>query len=266
MRTTSVSLVIIVLALASIVAGFLGGQASSYPPAIVMLHPGALPSAIPVSARTLAAALLRVSDAPVLDSFSNDDVVVERRAAQSTRWVTPRLSFVIGLSGESAVVESQFLRLGIPLAFDIDPNGHDAAAFAKLARTAGDLVFVHAENAPSAAWLQALENRIGRFDGIASHTDRGMAQALAIRGLAFFDEAGGVDSRPFKRAGVKLIKRDTTVDDHTSEGYITYMLHRAEMRARRAGRVVVFMRPQPNSLAVLNRFVENGSADIAALR
>ena len=266
MRTASVSLVVIVLALASIIAGFLGGQAASHPPAIVVLRPGAIPSAVPVSARNLAAELQRVSDTAVIDPFSGDNVVVERPVTQSPRWLRPRLSFVVGLTGESAVVEAQFLRLGVPLAFDVDPNGPDAAAFAKLARAAGDVVFVHMGSAPVASQLEKLEQRIGPFDGVASRADRGMAHALATRKLTFFDEKGDANIATFKSAGVKIVQRDATVDDRTSEGYITYMLHGAELRARRSACIVVFLRPQPNSLDALSRFLQTDSAEIAALR
>ncbi len=266
MRTASVSLVVIVLALASIVAGFVGGQASSHPPAIVMLHAAALPSTEPVSARNLAAALQRVSDAALNDTFAQDDVVVDRPLTQSSQWLTPRLSVVVGLTGESAVMEAQFLRLDIPLAFDVDPNGHDASLFTKLARNAGDPIFIHVGTAPSAEQLETFKQRIGPFDGIASRIDAGMPHALQGGGLMFFDEQGSADIAPFRRAGVAVVQRDTTVDDRTGKGYITYMLQRAAMRSRRAGRVVVFMRPQPNSLDALNQFLTSGSAEIAAIR
>ena len=266
MRTASVSLVVIGLALAAIVAGFLSGQVSSHPPAIVTLHPSALPSSVPVSARNIAAEMRRVSDAAVDDAFSDDDVVVERPAEKRDAWAMPRLSFVVGLAGDSSIVDAQFLRAGVPLAFDLDPDAHDAVDVARLVRASGDALFVHVDSPPAAASLDALRARIGSFDGIASHADAGMARALAGTGLAFFDEAGEAAPQPFARARVRLVQRDATVDDRTSQSYIDYMLEQAALRARTQGRLVVFMRPQPNSLAALNAFLGASTAEIAALR
>jgi polysaccharide deacetylase 2 family uncharacterized protein YibQ len=266
MRTASLSLVVIVLALAAIVAGFLGGQASSHPPAIVVLHASAPPAGVAVNAKNIAALMRHVSDGAVVDPFSDDDVVVERAVAGARNWRVPRLSFIVGLTGNSAIVESQFLRLNVPVAFDVDPAAPDAAAFAKLARANGDALFVHVGSAPTPAQVLALTGRIGSFDGIASHSDDGMARALHGTGMMFFDEEGDAASAPFAKARVALVQRDVTIDDRSSETYISYMLGRAALRARREGRLVVFMRPQPNSLDALNQFLGKGTVEVSRVR
>lgn len=266
MRTASLSLVVIVLALASIVAGFLGGQASSHPPAIVVLQPSAPPAGIAVNSKNLAALMRHVSDGAVVDPFSDDDVVVERKPDDARNWRVPRLTFVVGLTGNSAIVESQFLRLNVPVAFDLDPTAHDAAAFGKLVRASGDALFVHVGSAPAAAQIQSLIGRFGPFDGIASHADDGMAAALRGTGLMFFDEEGDAAPAPFAKARVPLLQRDVTIDNRTSETYISYMLGRTALRARREGRLVVFMRPQPNSLDALNQFLGKGTVEVSRVR
>ncbi|HEV7180383.1 MAG TPA: divergent polysaccharide deacetylase family protein [Candidatus Baltobacteraceae bacterium] len=264
MRTASISLVVIALALASIVAGFAGGQASSHPPAIVALHPNASASTDPVAVDRVRGLLRGVSDEAVADPFSDDDVVVERTPA-STMWLKPRLSFVIALTGDSTVLDAQFLRLGVPLAFDLDPAGSDAAAFANLVRSRGDVLLIHLGSAPEASQLRRLQERLGHFDGIASRSSRAMARALEGTGLIFFDESGYAEEEPFARDGVPLVHRDATADDRTSASYIGYMLARTAMRARREGRMVVLLRPLPDSLRALSAFLGTSSAEVVSL-
>ncbi len=266
MRTASLSVVIIVLALASIVAGYLGGQATSHPPAIVSLRATALPSNAPVTAANLSNVMRRVSDSAVVDSFSSDDVVVQRDRLTLRNWAKPRLSFVVGLTGNSAIVESQFLRLGIPMAFDVDPSAAEAPAIAKLVRTSGNVLFVHVGSAPDAASLRHFKDRLGTFDGIASRVTGGMPAALRGTGLTFFDEEGDAAAFLFAKSRVTLVQRDVTIDNRTSQTYIFYMLDRAALQARGEGRLVVFMRPQPNTLDALDRFLNTAPAEIAALR
>lgn len=266
MRTASLSVFVIVLALASIVAGYLGGQASSHPPAIVALRPTSLPSGTPVTAANLANAMRRVSDSEVVDPFSEDDVVVERDRRALRNWAKPRLSLVVGLTGNSVVVESQFLRLGVPMAFDVNPSASEAAAFAKLVRANGDALFIHVGSAPTAPILLRLREQFGAFDGIAARVTSGMPKALQGTGLTFFDEEGDAAPGPFAQARVTLVHRDVTIDDRTSQTYIAYMLDRAALQARGEGRLVVLMRPQPNTLQALNHFLSTASAEIAALR
>ena len=92
-----------------------------------------------------------------------------------------------------------------------------------------------------------------------------MPRALRATGLLFFDERGDADARSFVMTGVRVVSRDATVDDHSSPSYISFMLDRAALRSEREGRVVVLMRPLPNSLAALTGFLETRSAQIVAL-
>lgn len=253
------SLVVIALALASIVAGFLSGQRASHPPPTVVLRVARTPA-------TPDAGLPHDVDARTDDLFSNDDVVVERQLAHVSNWQPERLAIVVGLCGNSVAVESGFLRLGDPMAFDLDPAAVEAVKFAQLVRGSGDPLYVHLDAAPSAGQLDALRARIGAIDGIASRSAHGMARALAGTGLAFFDERGDADARAFEHAGVTLIRRDVTADNRTPMTYVSYMLDRAATRSARAGAMVVLMRPLPSSLDALAAFTHSRTIELAALR
>lgn len=254
-----ISLVVIALALASILAGFLSGQHASHPPPTVVLHAAR-------AATTPAPGLPHETDAHTVDLFSDDDVVVERPLAAVANWQPERLAIVVGLCGQSVAVESGFLRLGDPMAFDLDPNAAEAAKFAQFVRESGDPLYVHLGSAPTSAQLDALRARIGAFDGVASRSPRGMTRALAGTGLAFFDERGDADARAFAQANVSLIRRDFTVDNRTAPTYVSYMLERAAARSARAGAVVVLMRPMPSSLDALAAFTRSRAIDLAATR
>ncbi len=257
MRTASVSLTVIALALAAIVGGFFSGQASSRPFAIATIR--AMPSP------RVEAVLQGASDAAVVDEFSDDDVVVERPTVDSRTWLPQRLAIVIGLCGESEAIDATFLRLNVPLAFDIDPHAAQAARVASFARAQGDVLLLHVSNAPSAATLTSLRATFGTFDGVASRESAGMAQALAATGLVFFDERGDANPGAFAAAHVALVQRDFTADDRSAPSYIQFMLERAALRSQREGRLVVLMRPLPNSLDALSAFLGTRSADILTL-
>ncbi len=257
MRTTSVSLVVIALALAAILAGFLSGQAGTHPPQIVVLHPVASPS--------VHAVMHGYSDSPIVDLFSDDDVVVDRAQAASTSWFPQRLSIVVGLCGQSAALDAQFLRLGLPLAIDLDPHGSDAGRVAEFVSAQGLALLIHVGSAPSKAALTGLMKRFGHIDGIASRSSSGMVDALRGTNLLFFDERGIADPHAFALTGVRFVARDTTVDDRSSPAYISFMLGRAAIRSQREGRMVVLMRPMPNSLAALTEFLGTRSAQIVTL-
>ncbi len=259
MRTNAISLVIIALALLAIGAGFASGQVGAHPPAIVSLRAGPAPR---VSAPTDDA---RYSDMPVRDLFSRDDVVVARHTGASARWLAPQLSLVVGLCGASARIESAFLHLGLPIAYDLDPHAPEALAFARDAQAAHAELLVHVNEAPSPAVLTALRARFGAIAGVASRTSAGMARALAGSGLVFFDERGTADPRAFADAHVPFVARNTTVDDRTGEGYVLFMLDRAELRSEHEGRLVVLMRPLPSTLTALESFLRTRSVQIAAL-
>jgi polysaccharide deacetylase 2 family uncharacterized protein YibQ len=257
MRTTIVSLAVIGLALVAIVAGYVSGEAGARPPAIAGVRPA--PS------REVVAVLRGASDSAVHDLFSNDDVVVERPAMDAANWLPARLSIVVGLCGNSSVIDAQFLRLGVPLAFDVDPSGADAETTAKYAHASGDLVFVHYEHPPRAAEIASLRKRFEGIDGFASRDPSGMPRALARSGLAFFDERGDALETPFRDTGVTLYQRDATVDDRTARSYVGFMLARSAMRSERQGRLVVLVRPLVSSLDALESFEQTRSAQIVPL-
>lgn len=257
MRSTAVSLAVIGLALAAIIAGYLSGQAGTSPPAVAQLHPHASPS--------VKAVLNGASDSAVNDIFSEDDVVVEHPALASSNWLPERLSFVVGLMGDSTAVDTSFLGLNLSLAYDLDPHAPDALPVAKTIHDNGGIVLVHVSQAPSKGALASLRAQFGTFDGIASRSSEGVPEALAGTGLWFFDERGDADPAPFRAAGVPFVSRDATVDDRTAPSYIAYMLDRAAVRSQRQGRLVVLLRPQLNSLAALSSFARTRSAQIVPL-
>ncbi|MHB8147435.1 MAG: divergent polysaccharide deacetylase family protein [Vulcanimicrobiaceae bacterium] len=244
---------LIVLSLGVIVAGYLGGSRATPPPTASLRRSHATHSS-------------DAAGAPVRDLFSNDDVVVERPQMAGLSWQPERLGIVIGLCGQSIAVESGFLGLGVPLSFDLDPHAAQAQGFAADVRAAGERLFIHVGHPPTGPQLTALRRRFGRFDGVASRESAGMAQALAGRSLAFFDERGDADARLFQTAGVPLEQRDVTADDRAAPAYIGYMLRRAAERSAYEGRVVVLMRPMLESLSALARFLHGHNAEIVDLR
>lgn len=256
MRTTAISLALIAVALAAIVAGYASGQAGTHPPAVVILHPSASP--------WVRAVLRGASDAVVDDLFSNDEVVVDRANTRASSYAE-RLAIVIGLCGESAPLDGQFLALGLPLTLDLDPHGTDAERSARYAHESNALLLIHVASPPSASTLAALRRRFGSFDGIASRVSAGMPQALARTGLFFFDERGDALEAPFTAAGVRLLARDATVDNRASPAYIAFMLDRAAIRSRSQGPLAVLMRPVPDSLEALETFAQTRSAELVAL-
>lgn len=257
MRTAAVSLVVIALALAAIVAGYLSGQAGAHPEQIVVLHPSASPD--------VHAVFRGASDAPIVDLFSSDDVVIDRPSRDMSSWQPERLSIVVGLCGDSLALDGEFLQLGLPLAIDLDPHGADAVKVARYVHANGLTLLIHVQAAPSRSTLASLRARFGAIDGIASRASAGMARALAGTGMFFFDERGRADPVPFLENGVRLLQRDATVDDRSSPSYISFMLERAAMRSTREGTLVVLMRPLPNSLAALTSFLGTRSAQIVTL-
>jgi polysaccharide deacetylase 2 family uncharacterized protein YibQ len=257
MRTTAVSLAVSALALAAIFGGYVSGQAGARPPQIVVLHPVASPS---VHALTHG-----YSDSAIADLFSDDDVVVDRAQTAASAWLPQRLAIVVGLCGQSAALDSEFLGLGLPLAIDLDPHGAEADRVARFITTQGLALLIHVGTPPSASMLHQFMKRFGHIDGIASRSATGMPEALRGTGLLFFDERGDTDARAFAMSGVRFVARDTTVDDRSSPAYISFMLDRAALRSEREGRTVVLMRPLPNSLAALTKFLETRSAEIVAL-
>jgi polysaccharide deacetylase 2 family uncharacterized protein YibQ len=256
-KTNAVSLAFIAVALAAICGGYVSGAAGARPPQVVLLHPVASPNVHAVQHG--------YSDSPTVDLFSDDDVVVDRSHSANSSWLPQRLSIVVGLCGSSLAVDGEFLRLGLPIAIDLDPRAGDAVRVAHYVSQAGPVLLIHVNNPPSQAVLETLLHRFGRFEGIASRSSAGMAEALRGTGLMFFDERGDADPAQFAGSGVHVVSRDARVDDRSSPSYISFMLNRAAVRSQREGRVVILMRPLPNSLAALSDFLGTRSAEIVAL-
>ena len=256
-KTTVASLAVIGLALASIISGYVSGEATAPVSPIVKLHPAASPSVKAVRQGS--------SDSAVEDVFSNDDVVIERPILAQDHWVPASVAVVVGLCGESAALDGAFLRLGFPVALDLDPKARDADRTALYVSEEHQTLLIHVDEPPSQATLDEFHNRFGAYAGLASRTSEGMPQTLAGTGLVFFDERGDADRAEFDQNHVPLVQRDTTVDDRTGAGYIAFMLDRAAMRSRKAGRMVALMRPLPSSLAALQKFMTTRSAQFASV-
>lgn len=250
-------LAVIALALTAIVSGYVSGRATA-PPALALRARASPPPAVH-------AVLRDPSDSAADDIFSADDVVVDRSPAVTARWLEPALSVVVGLCGGSAPIDAQFMRLNVPIAFDIDPNAGEAVEVARLAHESGDVVLLHVGTAPSQSQLARLRARFGDFDGIASRTSERFVQALNGTGLLFFDERGDADAAEFTGAGIPIVQRDETVDDRTARSYIRFMLERAVQRSQHAGRLVIFMRPRAHSLEALTALVSARSAQLVPL-
>jgi len=258
-------LVLIAGALAAIVGGFAQGMISAKPPPMATLRATARESQhLPPALKALARGGVGSAAA---DAFAQDDVVVQRPRAAGANWRNEQLSVAIGLCGESVAAQSGFLRLGVPIAFVLNPHAAQAASFAKLVRDANQTLLVQASMPPSAATLALLHRALGAFDGVAARDAHGMALALRGSGLLFFDERGdSANPSEFAAAGVTLVRRDVTADDRSSEGYVTFMLSRAAGLSRRVGTVVVLLRPLPSSLEALRTFGASRSVAIVALR
>lgn len=256
-KTSIVSLAVIALALSAIVGGYASGVANAPVSPIVKLHPTGAHAVTPKRGVS--------SDSSVNDAFSDDDVVIERPILEQEHWIPASLSVVVGLCGDNAALDGAFLRLGMPVALDVDPHARDADRTARYAADEHQLLFIHVTAPPSDDTLARLRDRFGKFAGVASRTSVGMANALNGSGLIFLDERGDADRAEFAQNNVRIIQRDTTVDDRTGNAYITFMLDRAAMRSRRVGRLVALMRPLPNTLAALQAFAGTRSAQIVAL-
>lgn len=256
-KTTVFSLTVIALSLAAILGGYMSGVNGAPVSPIVKLKPMPSPSVRAVRSGS--------SDSGISDAFSDDDVVIERPYVEQTHWIPATLSVVVGLCGDNAALDGAFLRLGMPVALDVDPHARDADRTARYVAAEHQLLFIHVTTAPSQDTLLRLRDRFGSYAGVASRTDEGMPQALNGTGLAFFDERGDANRAEFAQNNVPIIQRDATVDDRTGNAYITFMLDRAALRSRRAGRLVVLMRPLPNTLAALTAFAGTRSAEIVSL-
>jgi polysaccharide deacetylase 2 family uncharacterized protein YibQ len=258
-------LVLIAGALAAIIGGYVQGVTSAKPPPIVSRRARAHEAKnLPPAQRGL---VHGSSGGAVTDLFAQDDVVVERVRPAANNWHDEQLAIVVGLCGESVAAESGFLRLGMPMAFVVDPHAAQAGAFAQLVRDANQTLLVQVSAPPSAVTLAALHRTLGAFDGVAARDARGMAWVLRTSGLMFFDERGdSADASEFATAGVTLVQRDVTADDRSASGYVTFMLSRAAGLSRRVGTVVVVVRPLPTTLNALRGLAASRDVSLVALR
>lgn len=249
-------------ALAAIGAGYAQATLQTQPPPVARLRSsaGIAPSPEPA-----------VSTEPQTqtldDAFAVDDVVVDRVRKPLPQWQSEQLQLVVGVCGASVAAESGFLRLHYPIAFIVDPKAAQARALAGLVRSNGDAVLVQAADPPGPQALAAFRRTIGEFDGIASRHAAGMALALHGTGLAFFDERGdSANASTFANEDVPLVRRDVTADNRTGLGYVIFMLGRAADLSRRAGPVVVFVRPLPSTFAALEAFGTTHDVRMIAFR
>lgn len=257
--------VLIAGALAAIVGGYVQGITSAHPPPVAALRSsGREPQHLPP---TLKALVRGGAGGAVVDLFAQDDVVVERQRTSANNWRNEQLAVVVGLCGESVAAQSGFLRLGVPLAFVVDPHAAQAAAFSKLVRDANQTLLVQVGMPPTSSTLATLHRTLGDFDGVAARDAGGMAAALRGSSLMFFDERGeGADAGEFAAAGVPLVLRDVTADNRGASGYVQFMLSRAAGLSRRVGTVVVLIRPLPTSLDALRAFGAGRNVTMVALR
>ena len=149
MRSTVVYVSVIGLALSAIIGGYASGVSNAPVSPIVKLHPAPSPS---VHAERAVSA-----DAPVGDLFSDDDVVIDRPILPQAHWIPASLSVVIGLCGDSAAIDGAFLRLGMPVALDVDPHARDAERTARYVAD-GASAFIHVNAPPSQQrwWIYAI--------------------------------------------------------------------------------------------------------------
>src|SRR5579872_3396656 len=255
---------VILLASVAIVAGFLSGESGVHPPPTVALHPR-VPLGDGLGRVVKPRRITAEAAVAVKDLFADDDVVVERTRRNVDEWFPEQFSVVVGLCGASATAESRFLSSRFPIAFDLDPQAPDAPAVAKLIRAAHDVLLVHLDHVPSMKELEELRSRVGRFEGVAARVSDGMAAALRTTGLSFFDERGDAERAPFAQRGVRLTRRDVTVDDRGEPSYVDFMLGQAAARSAHQADTVVFMRPLPDSYAALAAFLRDHDVRVARL-
>ena len=254
-------------ALAAIVAGFVQATATTHPPPIAQVRRAPAEPLRTPSAAALAREERTIVETAVVDQFSEDDVVVDRPRLQAMQWQRQRIALVVAGCGNSVAAESEFLRLGYPAAFVVDPHASQAAAFAQLVRTAGQPLFVQLSSPPTRASLAALHQQLGSFDGVAARDAQGFAPVLRDSGLSFIDERGDAANQlAFAALGIPLIQRDVTADDRTGSGYVVFMLERAASLSGRIGRVVVLVRPLPSTLAALRTFTATANVDMVSIR
>jgi len=244
-------LVLIGGASAAIGAGFVQASLTTHPPPLAQLRVAPRSEARVRPAPPFAGD----ADRTAQDAFAQDDVVVARVRTVQEQWQRAKVAAFVAECGTSVAAIAGFLRLGVPVAFVVDPAARNAETVASVVRDAGQSLFVQAQRAPDAAAIADLRRQLGPFDGVAGRNDAGMAAALQATGLAYFDERGNADPRSFQRYGVPLVRRDVTADDRSREAYVAFMLERAAALSRRAGTVVVLLRPLPSSASALRDFL-----------
>jgi polysaccharide deacetylase 2 family uncharacterized protein YibQ len=253
-------LTIIAASALAIGAGFFQASLTTHPPPLVRMRGTSRSTPQPLVAQT------KQSGALQTDAFAFDDVVVQRPRSDVEEWRPARLAVVVAICGYSVVAESQWVRIGLPFAFVVDPTAPNAVGMASLVRDAGDGLFVQLDAPPTASQLIRLHLRLGAFDGVASREATGMARALRGSGLTFLDERGDrAVASEFARNGVRLLQRDVTADDLSAPGYIAFMLGQASAISRRIGPAIVLVRPLPATLSALRTFASSHAVRMVSL-
>lgn len=201
------------------------------------------------------------------DAFAQDPAVTVASAGGSLQQ-SARLALTVVDAGHSPVLETPFLRLGIPVTLVVDPSGPAAGAIARAASEAGDAVYLQMHAPLHGALVREIHAAFPQVQGVALRiVDRhamapGALAALRRARLGVLDEAG-VDDRAESRtreAGVAYAVRGITVDDHAQHSYVSYMLAQAAHLAR--GRTVVVMaRPFPGTLQAVEDLLARAPRD-----
>lgn len=278
MRTT-LSIIVIVLSLATIGAGYFNGRSSVLPARSAVVLPAsqnvAMPAPAPFARSLHGAHSLDLSDE--LPRSPEEDAVVANDPSTASLSESANIALIIAGAGRSLKLESPFLDLPVPLTVVVDPDADDAQAVAAAAFDRGKTVYVRlpeAAQASAPAMKSALDRyhrRFPAFSGIAVSFDPQDAEAQArllartLRGtsLAVLDLTGaGPRARGvLSKANVSVRRRDVTIDKRDDAAYVRFMLAQAVQVARGRGGAVVVAHPYPQSFAAVSRLVGNSARD-----
>lgn len=247
---------VLIFAISALTGGFMSGRAA-------VPHFPSPPTPVPAAITGNTAQTDELAD----DDFAGD-AVVAREAESGDAAADSRLAVVLVGAGHSAPLESPFLSLGIPVTLVVDPSASDAHAIADAARTAGDAVYIQAQVPLSVAQIRFLREAYPYAGGVAARLagdDAIPAATLsALRDLHFalFDEYGesSTAAASVLRAGVDYSARSLTVDNHTQEGYVRYMLAES-VHLGRGTTAVVMARPFPGTLHAFEDLVARAARD-----
>lgn len=256
----AVWLILIAFSISALAGGFLSGRA-----AVPHFSPRAAPTYAPAAAALNA--LVPQTDDVADDAFAVDPAVA-MRAEGGTLRQDARLALILVDAGHSLALETPFLHLGVPVTLVADPFGAAAASVGRVARSAGDSVYLQAQVPLSEAQVRRLHLAFPYASGVAlrplSAGALPAAALLALRDLhlGLLDEAAtsrGAAARA-EALGVRYARRGITVDDHSQRSYVSYMFAQAVYLAR-GGTVVVMARPFPGTFQALEDLLARASRD-----